>query len=204
VSAPVDRGVRRDPQQPRPERPPLIVTVELHQRGEERVMGRVIGVGYVVQHRPGHAAHRLLVALNERPEGRAIAGKRAHHEGDVVFTTVAHALGDRCTHERYTNRIPRRLNRRALSAGAKRHSYSLALTRASSTIQVGTGARRDPLVVDKMRHALAAALAVPVLWASTLAYPLMGLTYCVAMVALDGIEQVVRRLKVSRRRTEDR
>jgi len=25
-------------------------------------------------------------------------------------------------------------------------------------------------------------------------YPLMGLTYCVAMVALDGIEHVVRRL----------
>src|SRR5207244_13127471 len=60
--------------------------------------------------------------------------------------------------------------------------------------QVGTGARRDPFVVDKMRHALAAALAVPVLWASTLAYPLMGLKYCVAMVALDGIEHVVRRL----------
>ncbi len=54
-----------------------------------------------------------------------------------------------------------------------------------------------------MRHALAAALAVPVLWASTLAYPLMGLTYCAAMVALDGIEHVVRRLNVSRRRTED-
>ncbi len=58
-------------------------------------------------------------------------------------------------------------------------------------------------MVDKMRHALAAALAVPVLWASTLAYPLMGLTYCAAMVALDGIEHVVRRLNVSRRRTED-
>ena len=58
-------------------------------------------------------------------------------------------------------------------------------------------------MVDKMRHALAAALAVPVLWASTLAYPLMGLTYCVAMVALDSIEHVVRRLNVSRRRTED-
>ena len=57
-------------------------------------------------------------------------------------------------------------------------------------------------MVDKMRHALAAALAVPVLWASTLAYPLMGLKYCVAMVALDGIEHVVRRLKVSPRRTE--
>src|SRR3989454_9263936 len=65
-------------------------------------------------------------------------------------------------------------SRRAQSAGAKRHSYSQSVTRASSTIQVGTGARRDPFVVDKMRHALAAALAVPVLWASTLAYPLMG------------------------------
>jgi len=59
-------------------------------------------------------------------------------------------------------------------------------------------------VVDKMRHAFAAALAVPVLWASTLAYPLMGLMYCVTMVALDGIEHVVRRLKVSRRPGDDR
>src|SRR2546422_6863496 len=120
------------------------------------------------------------------------------------YTTLfrSHALGDRCTHERYTNRIPQRLNRRAQSAGAKRHSYSQSVTGASSTIQVGTGARRDPFVVDKMRHALAAALAVPALWASTLAYPLMGLTYCVAIVALDGIEHVVRRLKVSPRRTE--
>jgi hypothetical protein len=59
-------------------------------------------------------------------------------------------------------------------------------------------------VVDKMRHAFAAALAVPVLWASTLAYPLMGLMYCVTMVALDRIEHVVRRLKVSRRPGDDR
>ena len=58
-------------------------------------------------------------------------------------------------------------------------------------------------MVDKMRHALAAALAVPVLWASTLAYPLMGLTYCVAMVALDGIEHVVRRLRIARRQGDD-
>jgi len=31
----------------------------------------------------------------------------------------------------------------------------------------------------------------------------MGLTYCVAMVALDGIEHVVRRLKIARRRGDD-
>src|SRR5256886_14069842 len=93
---------------------------------------------------PGHAAHRLLVALNERPESRAIAGERAHHEGDVVFTTVAHALGDRCTHERYTNRIPQRLNRRAQPEGAQPQPYSQSVTRPSSTIQVGTGAPRDP------------------------------------------------------------
>jgi hypothetical protein len=58
-------------------------------------------------------------------------------------------------------------------------------------------------VVDKMRHALAAALAVPVLWASTVAFPLMGLVYCLAIVALDGIEHVVRRLKIARRPGDD-
>jgi hypothetical protein len=55
-------------------------------------------------------------------------------------------------------------------------------------------------VVDKMRHALAAALAVPVLWASTVAFPVMGLVYCLAMVALDSIEHVVHRLQAARRR----
>jgi hypothetical protein len=58
-------------------------------------------------------------------------------------------------------------------------------------------------VVDKMRHVLAAALAVPVLWVSTVAFPIMGLVYCLAIVALDGMEHVVRRLAAVRRRDED-
>src|SRR2546430_1744801 len=45
-----------------------------------------------------------------------------------------------------------------------------------------------------MRQALAAALAVPILWVSTAAFPLMGLMYCLAIVALGGIEHVVPRL----------
>lgn len=49
-------------------------------------------------------------------------------------------------------------------------------------------------MIGKMRQALAAALAVPILWVSTAAFPLMGLMYCLAIVALDGIEHVVRRL----------
>ena len=88
------------------------------------------------------------------------------------------------------------------SATAMRRTYSLSGTRASSAIQFGTGARRDSLVVDRMRHALAAVLAVPVLWASTVAFPLMGLVYCLAIVALDGIEHVVRRPKIAPRRDD--
>ncbi len=49
-------------------------------------------------------------------------------------------------------------------------------------------------MIDKMRQAVATALAVPVLWLSTAAFPIMGLVYCLAIVALDGIEHIVRRL----------
>ncbi len=49
-------------------------------------------------------------------------------------------------------------------------------------------------MVDKMRQAWAAVLAVPALWLSTVAFPIMGLVYCLAIFALDGIEHVVRRL----------
>jgi len=45
-----------------------------------------------------------------------------------------------------------------------------------------------------MRQALAAVLAVPALWLSTVASPIMGLVYCLTIFALDGIEHVVRRL----------
>jgi len=48
-------------------------------------------------------------------------------------------------------------------------------------------------VVDKMRHALAAALAVPVLWVSTVTFGIMGVVYSLAIVALASIERVVRR-----------
>lgn len=58
-------------------------------------------------------------------------------------------------------------------------------------------------MVDKMRHALAAALAVPALWVSTVAFPITGLLYCAAIVALDGIERVARRLKVASRSRDD-
>src|SRR5438445_1735528 len=111
----------------------------------------------------------------------------------------AHALGDRCTHERYTDGMGEKLTGRASpsgtphSAAAIRRSYSLSGTRGSSTIHVGTAAHRDPLVVDKMRHALARALAVPALWVSTVTFPIMALAYCLAIVALDSIERAVRR-----------
>ncbi len=58
-------------------------------------------------------------------------------------------------------------------------------------------------MVDKMRHALAAALAVPALWVSTVAFPITGLLYCAAIVALDGIERIARRLKIAPRSGDD-
>jgi len=58
-------------------------------------------------------------------------------------------------------------------------------------------------VVDKMRQTLAAALAVPALWVSTVAFPITGLVYCAAMVALDGIERFARRFKVAPRSRDD-
>ena len=54
-----------------------------------------------------------------------------------------------------------------------------------------------------MRQALAAALAVPALWVSTVAFPITGLLYCAAIVALDGIERIARRLKVAPRSRDD-
>jgi len=65
---------------------------------------------------------------------------------------------------------------------------SLSATRKSPRIHFGTGAGESVLVVEKMRQAWAVALAVPVLWASTLAFPVMGLVYCLTIVALDRIE----------------
>ena len=47
-------------------------------------------------------------------------------------------------------------------------------------------------MVGRMRQALAAALAVPGLWVSTVAFPIMGLLCCLAIVALDDIERVLR------------
>src|SRR5204863_9517380 len=44
------------------------------------------------------------------------------------------------------------------------------------------------LVLEKMRQAWTAALAVSILWASTLTFPIMGLGYCLTRVALDRIE----------------
>jgi hypothetical protein len=58
-------------------------------------------------------------------------------------------------------------------------------------------------VVDKLWKALAAALAVPALWMSTVAFPITGLVYCAAIVALEGMEHIVRRLKVAPRRRDD-
>ena len=78
------------------------------------------------------------------------------------------------------------------SASAIRRTYSLSGTGASSAIQFGTCGRRDSLVVGRMRQALAAALAVPVLWMSTVAFPIMGLVYWLAIFALDRIEYVGR------------
>jgi len=65
---------------------------------------------------------------------------------------------------------------------------SLSATRKSPRIHFGTGAGESVLVVEKMRQAWTAALAVSVLWASTLTFPVMGLVYCLTIVALDRIE----------------
>jgi hypothetical protein len=69
-------------------------------------------------------------------------------------------------------------------------------------MQFGTGARGYQLVIDKMRQALAATLAVPVLWVSTVVFPITGLVYCLAIVALDGVEHVIRRLHAARPRRQ--
>ncbi|PYP02302.1 MAG: hypothetical protein DMD57_11470 [Gemmatimonadetes bacterium] len=87
--------------------------------GFSRRVIRPVGVVNVVEHRPGHATHRLLVPVDQRPEGGSIARKRAYHQGDVVFTTGDHALGGRSGHERYTNGTGRRLTDGPQSAAAE-------------------------------------------------------------------------------------
>src|SRR2546428_4771550 len=164
------------------------------------------------------ARRRTSIAWRD-PAAEPPAGSRRHRRAELLrparplssrsfcnllllakrWSLGAHALGDGCTHERYTDGMRERLTGRASpsgtphSAAAIRRSYSLSGTRGSSTIHSGTGARRDPLVVDKMRHALARALAVPALWVSTVAFPIMVLAYCLAVIALDSIERAVRR-----------
>ena len=65
---------------------------------------------------------------------------------------------------------------------------SRSATRKWPRIHFGTGAGEGVLVVEKMRQAWTGALAVSVLWASTLTFPIMGLVYCLTIVALDRIE----------------
>ena len=57
-------------------------------------------------------------------------------------------------------------------------------------------------MIDKMRQALAATLAVPILWLSTVVFPITALVYCLAIVALDGVEHVIRRLHAARTHLE--
>ena len=56
----------------------------------------------------------------------------------------------------------------------------------------------ETLVVDRIRHALGWALAVPVLWVSTLVYPVIGLAYVLALGVVDTIGHVARRWRAHR------
>jgi len=57
----------------------------------------------------------------------------------------------------------------------------------------GTGVRRYPRVVDRIRQAVGWALAVPVLWVSTVVYPVIGLGYFLVLGVVDTVEHVARR-----------
>src|SRR5205823_5356140 len=48
----------------------------------------------------------------------------------------------------------------------------------------------ETLLVDRIRHAFGWALAVPVLWVSTLVCPVMGLAYVLALGVIDTIGHV--------------
>jgi hypothetical protein len=54
-------------------------------------------------------------------------------------------------------------------------------------------------VVNKIRQVLAWALAGGLLWLSTIAVPILGLSYWLGTVVVDRLEHLVRRLAASRR-----
>jgi hypothetical protein len=53
-------------------------------------------------------------------------------------------------------------------------------------------------VVDRIRQAIGWALVVPVLWVSTIVYPVMGLGYFLVLGVVDTIGHVARRRRANR------
>lgn len=82
-----------DPQQPGPERRPefeAVDPVDDRQQGVLDDVLRRLGAGDVDER---HPHHRLVMAVEQRPEGRLVAGPQTLHELDVVHVDRENGLG---------------------------------------------------------------------------------------------------------------
>src|SRR6266581_1180237 len=118
----------------------------------------------------------------------------------MVLPACYHASPS-CAHCCKMESRPRRHNRRRRSQQPRRDArISRGMTSRSfiTTAALRELALGETLVVDRIRHAFGWALAVPVLWVSTLVYPVMGLAYVLALGAIDTVGHVARRWRAHR------
>ena len=79
-AAAVDRRIRHDPHQPRPEPAGAVELVELHEREEQRILRRVVRVIDVAEDGAGDAAQRPHIRSHELSQCFVIARQDARHE----------------------------------------------------------------------------------------------------------------------------
>jgi len=75
--AAIDGGIGDDAHQPRTEGSSRVIARQLRERGDERVLRRVVGVVGIAQERPRDATRLGRVPLDQGPEGVAVAGDGA-------------------------------------------------------------------------------------------------------------------------------
>ena len=101
------RRVDRDPVHPGPETGIAAKVFDFAEDGQEYILSHLLRIGFILQHRPGHAIHVRLVALNQQLERPQIAFANAVDQ--LLFIGAGpRRQGDRGSQRR---------------CGGKRHGY---------------------------------------------------------------------------------
>src|SRR6185437_9584087 len=85
-------------EQPRAKRRTVLVRRERVERPQERLLGRILGVGSLAEHARGEPQASRRVPVNERREGASIAVERATYQLRVRHSAVLYLRGWRARH----------------------------------------------------------------------------------------------------------